>query len=118
MLPQGTAEKFLLAGLSSLKAIIYKGDDYISTMYNLTPEDAKAVIEYARQREEELVAERAAQQSAPAPKAVASASPEGDAGAAGTATEEAPVASEEAAKTETTEPAVQPEGSVAKDGAQ
>jgi transcription termination/antitermination protein NusA len=80
MLPQGVAEKFLLAGLTTLKSIIYKGADFLQTMHNLSPEDAQAVIEYATKREEEVASERAAAQAAAqgAKAAVASASPEGD----------------------------------------
>jgi len=64
MLPQGVAEKFLLAGLTSLKSIMYKGADYLQTMYSLTPEDSNALIEYAKKREEEIAAERATAQAA------------------------------------------------------
>jgi transcription termination/antitermination protein NusA len=83
MLPAGVAEKFLLAGLTSLKSIMYKGADYIQTMYSLTSEDANALMEYAKKREEEIVVERAEQQAAAQsaaaqPKPVVSASPEGE----------------------------------------
>lgn len=39
--PQGTAEKFLLAGLNNLKMILAKGADFMSTMYNLSRKKAK-----------------------------------------------------------------------------
>ena len=79
MLSQNVAEKFLLAGLTSLRAIIYKGSEHLQTMYGLSADDAAAILEYSKKREEELVAERAAAQAAAlgAIKAVASASPEG-----------------------------------------
>jgi hypothetical protein len=97
MLAQGTAEKFLLAGLTSLKAIIYKGADYIATMHNLSQDDANALIEYAKKREEEIAAERAAAAAQPAAKVAASASPdappaEGAPAEGATATAAAPVA--------------------------
>jgi len=83
MLPAGMAEKFLLAGLTSLRALLYKGAEHIETMYSLTPEEAAALIEYARKREEELAAERAAAQAEAAAlaalaKIAASATPEGE----------------------------------------
>jgi N utilization substance protein A len=92
MLPAGMAEKFLLAGLTSLKAIMYKGAEYIKTMHSLSEEDAQALMEYCKKREEEVAAERAeaqasAQASAGAAKAAAaaaaSASPEGETVGAG-----------------------------------
>jgi len=91
MLPAGVAEKFLLAGLTSLRGILYKGAEFIKTMYNLSEEDSNALIEYARKREEELAQLRAEAQAAAASaprtvaasaapvEVVASASPEGDA---------------------------------------
>ncbi|MFH0939267.1 MAG: transcription termination/antitermination protein NusA, partial [Planctomycetota bacterium] len=80
MLPQGMAEKFLLANLTSLRTVIYKGAEYLQTMYSLSETDAVAVIEYAKKREEELVAERVAAQSAPqsATQPVAGAISEGE----------------------------------------
>jgi transcription termination/antitermination protein NusA len=74
MLPQGVAEKFLLNGLTSLKAIVYKGPEFIGTMYGLSNDDANALMEYCRKRDEELVGERAA--AIAGAKAAASASPE------------------------------------------
>ncbi|HYG74713.1 MAG TPA: transcription termination factor NusA [Planctomycetota bacterium] len=88
MLPAGVAEKFLLAGLTSLKSLIYKGAEYLHTMYSLSEQDAQAVVEYARKREEELAAERSEAQAAAAAsgaKPVISASPEGDVNTAETA---------------------------------
>ena len=79
MLPQGVAEKFLLAGLTSLKSIMYKGADYIKTMYSLTDDDSNALIEYARKREDEIAQERSAAQAAAqaaGAKPVISASPD------------------------------------------
>jgi hypothetical protein len=81
MLPPGTAEKFLLAGLSSLRAIMAKGAEHLMTMYSLTEQDAKGLLEYAKKREEELVVERAAAaaqavQLAALAKVAASATPE------------------------------------------
>jgi transcription termination/antitermination protein NusA len=84
MLPQGVAERFLLAGLTSLKAILYKGPEFIGTMYGLSDEDAKALIEYCRTREDEIAEERASQP--PPAKHEVSASPDApiaEAGAAG-----------------------------------
>jgi N utilization substance protein A len=82
MLPAGTHEKFLLAGLTSLRAILMKGPDHLATMYGLSEQDAQAVFEYAKKREEELVVERAQAQAlaaaqASAAKAAISASPDG-----------------------------------------
>ena len=83
MLPAGMAEKFLLGGLTSLRAIIYKGAEFINTMHSLSAEDAAAVIEYCKKRDEELGTERAEAQAAAqasaaqARAAAASASPEG-----------------------------------------
>jgi N utilization substance protein A len=74
MLAQDMAEKFLLGGLTNLKAIIYKGADYIATMYSLSPADSEALIEYARRREEDVATERALTQGAA--KIAASASPD------------------------------------------
>ena len=74
-LPQGTIERFLLAGLNNLKAILYKGEDFMKTMYSLADEEAKALIEYAKKREEELVAEKAQAEAHVAP--AISASPDG-----------------------------------------
>ena len=78
MLPAGTAEKFLLAGLTSLRAILYKGADFLATMHNLTEQDATALIEYAKKREEEISQERAEAQAGAAQVKAASASPEGE----------------------------------------
>ena len=55
-LPAGVAERFLLAGLNNLKAIIYKGADFINTMYGVP--DAEALIEYCKQREYEISQEK------------------------------------------------------------
>ncbi len=83
MLPAGMAEKFLLGGLTSLRAIVYKGAEFIKTMHSLSDEDAAAVIEYCKKRDEELGTERAEAQAAAqataaqARAAAASASPEG-----------------------------------------
>lgn len=74
VIAQGVAEKFLLNGLTSLKAIMYKGPEFIGTMYGLSNEDADALMEYCRKRDEELVGERAA--AIAGAKAAASASPE------------------------------------------
>lgn len=94
MLPPGVAEKFLLAGLTSLRVIIGKGADHLTTMYSLSEEDAAAVVEYAKKREEVVVAERAAAaQAAALAKIAASATPEGDITVvAGVAAGEAPAA--------------------------
>jgi N utilization substance protein A len=79
MLPQGMAEQFLMAGLTNLKAIIYKGADFIQTMYSLSTEDAQALVDYAVKRDAEVAVERAAAQTAAQEaKAVVSASPEGE----------------------------------------
>lgn len=110
MLPPGTAEKFLLAGLTSLRGIMAKGTEHLMTMYSLSEQEANALVEYAKKREEELVAERAAQaaQLAAQAKVAASATPEGeiivDAGLAESAAPAAPAASAApAAAAETTE---------------
>ncbi|MGD0094682.1 MAG: transcription termination/antitermination protein NusA, partial [Planctomycetota bacterium] len=80
MLAAGMAERFLLAGLTSLRGILLKGSQHLMTMYTLTEQEAGAVIEYAKKREGELVAERAAQaaQMAAQAKVAASATPEGE----------------------------------------
>lgn len=84
MLPAGVAEKFLLAGLTSLHAIVFKGGEFIKTMYGLTDEDAVALIAYAKKRDEEIVVERAEAQVAAqlaasqARTVAASALPEGE----------------------------------------
>jgi len=106
MLPQGVAEKFLLAGLTSLKAILYKGPEFIGTMYGLTDDDAQALMEYCRKRDEEMAGERAAAAAA-SPKPVISASP----------TEAAPAAAE-ATPTEGAPAAEGAEGDKKKDSAQ
>lgn len=101
-LPEGTAEKFLLAGLNSLKAIIGKGEDFMQTMYSLTPEQAKGLIEYAKKREEEVAEEKAKAASQPPPSAVAPVEAAGESAAA------TPVES-----TETTETTSNPESGAA-----
>ena len=59
-LPEGMPEKFLLAGITSLRVLVAKGAEHLQTMYELSPETSAALLEYAKQREVELVAERAA----------------------------------------------------------
>src|SRR5262249_10899648 len=86
MLPAGMAEKFLLGGLTTLRSIVYKGAEFIKTMHNLSEEDANALIEYCKKRQDELDAERAAAQAAAqaqagAPKVPVSASPDEPVGA-------------------------------------
>jgi len=81
MLPAGMAEKFLLGGLTSLRAIAYKGADFVKTMHSLSDDDANALMEYCKKRQDELDAERAAAQAAAqaqagAPKVPISASPD------------------------------------------
>ena len=81
MLPAGTAEKLLLAGLTSLRSIIYKGADFLKTMHGLSEQDAIGLIEYSKKREGEIAQERAESQAAQASAAqakIASASPEGE----------------------------------------
>jgi N utilization substance protein A len=63
MLPAGMAEKFLLGGLTSLRAIVYKGAEFVKTMHSLSEEDANALIEYCKKRQDEVDAERAAAQA-------------------------------------------------------
>jgi N utilization substance protein A len=91
MLPAGIPEKFLLGGLTSLRAITFKGAEFIKTMHNLSEDDANAVIEYCKKRQDELDAERAAAQAAAqaqagAPKVPISASPDEPVAAAAAAT--------------------------------
>ncbi|MCY3024260.1 MAG: transcription termination factor NusA [Planctomycetota bacterium] len=119
MLPAGMAEKFLLAGLTSLKAILHKGAEYITTMYSLPEPDATALIEYAKKREEELVVERAQAQAAAqaaaaqaaAAKPAVSASPDGEitvaTGIGEAATSPTPDAQAPAAPAETPAPVAQ-----------
>ncbi len=57
-LAQGVAERFLLAGLNNLKSIIYKGADYMNTMYGLSDTEAVALIDYCKQREYEMATEK------------------------------------------------------------
>jgi len=120
MLPQGTAEKFLLAGLTSLKSILYKGADYIATMHSLSQEDSNALIEYAKKREEEIAAERAAAAATPAPKVAATVSSdappaEGAAPVDGAAPADGTPPAEDAVPAEDTTTTTVP---AAKDGAQ
>ena len=75
-LAQGVAERFLLAGLNNLKSIIYKGADFMHTMYSIGEAEAVALIEYCKKREEELVSEKAKAEAAVAP--AVSASPAGE----------------------------------------
>ncbi|MEI6232589.1 MAG: transcription termination factor NusA [Planctomycetota bacterium] len=56
--PQGIAERFLLAGLTNLKSLIYKGADFIHTMYGLSEPEAVAMIDYCKQREYEMATEK------------------------------------------------------------
>ncbi|HLX60122.1 MAG TPA: transcription termination factor NusA [Planctomycetota bacterium] len=74
-LPQATAERFLLAGLNNLKSIIYKGADFMHTMYSIGEAESVALIEYCKKREEEIASERVKAEAAAAP--AVSASPDG-----------------------------------------
>ena len=93
-LPTGTHEKFLLAGLNNLKAIVYKGADFMKTMYSLTDEESVGLIEYAKKREAEIVVERAQPQAsaAPEPAAVAEVAEDAEAAKAEGAPSESAVA--------------------------
>ncbi|MCZ7646784.1 MAG: transcription termination factor NusA [Planctomycetota bacterium] len=67
-LPDGVAEKMLINGITSLKAILAKGADYFQTIYDLDEDRAKALVEYAAARDQELLAERVQLQQTPAKK--------------------------------------------------
>jgi transcription termination/antitermination protein NusA len=59
-LAEGVHEKLLLNGIVSLRQIAAKGAEHFETMYSLSAEQAATLIEYAKKREEEVQAERAA----------------------------------------------------------
>jgi len=59
-LAEGVHEKLLLNGVVSLRQIVAKGAEHFETMYSLSPEQAATLIAYAKKREEEVQAERAA----------------------------------------------------------
>ncbi len=75
-LPAGTVERFLLAGLNTLKAITYKGADFMKTMYSLTDEQATGLIEYCKKRDAEAATEKLKEPAAASAAPEASASPE------------------------------------------
>lgn len=62
--PEGMPEKLLLNGITSLRTLLVKGADHLQTMYELSEEDAKALVEYAGKRQEEALAEYAAEEAA------------------------------------------------------
>ncbi|MCW8133140.1 MAG: transcription termination/antitermination protein NusA [Planctomycetota bacterium] len=99
--PEGLPEKLLLGGITSLKALIAKGAGHLEAMYSLTEKQAEALVEYAKNRETEMVAERqAAAEQAAADKA-----------AAAVAAATAAAAAQASASEEKTEAAPAPEGS-------
>jgi N utilization substance protein A len=59
-LAEGVHEKLLLNGIVSLRQIVAKGAEHFETMYSLSAEQAATLIAYAKKREEEMQAERAA----------------------------------------------------------
>lgn len=81
-LPKETLERFLLAGLNTLKAITYKGADFMQTMYSLTNEQAVELIDYCKRREVEVASEKAQAPAAASAGPDTSASPEASAAAA------------------------------------
>jgi N utilization substance protein A len=64
--PEGMHEKLLLSGIVSLHMIVAKGAEHFQTMYNLTPEQATVLVEYAKKREVDVQAERVAAAAAQA----------------------------------------------------
>ena len=76
-LPQGIAERFLLAGLTNLKSLIYKGADYLNTMYGLSETEAVELVDYCKQREYEMATEKT--KAEPAVHASAAPDPEREA---------------------------------------
>ncbi|MCX7806366.1 MAG: transcription termination factor NusA [Planctomycetota bacterium] len=90
MLPAGAAEKLLLSGLTSLRAIAAKGAQNLAALYGFGEELAKEIVEYAARRDAEIEAQRAAaaaQEAAASPMAegATGATAEGDAAAGSTA---------------------------------
>jgi N utilization substance protein A len=104
-LDAGVHEKLLLNGIVSLRQIVAKGGEHFETMYNLSGEQAATLIAYAKKREEEVQAERAAALTAQAEEKQAAAAL---AASAEQALAQAASAAEAAASTEP-----KPEGAVA-----
>jgi len=70
--PEGLPEKLLLGGITSLKILVAKGAGHLETMYGLSEPKSIELVEYAKQRETEIVSERqAAAEKAAADKAAA-----------------------------------------------
>jgi N utilization substance protein A len=60
MLPEGGAEKLLLSGLTSLRAIVNRGVQNLVSLHGLNEELARSIVEYAAKRDAEIEAQRAA----------------------------------------------------------
>ncbi|MBE7463910.1 MAG: transcription termination/antitermination protein NusA [Planctomycetes bacterium] len=74
-IPENITEKMLLGGITSLKQILARTADHFQTIYDLSPEQAQALLEYAAQRDKEMEEERAKIQQAPARRPAAAAAP-------------------------------------------
>ncbi|GMV80293.1 MAG: hypothetical protein AMXMBFR7_14770 [Planctomycetota bacterium] len=74
-IPENITEKMLLGGITSLKQILARTADHFQTIYDLSPEQAEALLEYAAQRDKEMEEERAKIQQAPARRPAAAAAP-------------------------------------------
>lgn len=75
LLPEGLGEKLILNGIQSLRQLAHKGAEHLTVMYEVPEETARALVEYAEKRQEEVEAERAAaEQEAAAARAAEAAS--------------------------------------------
>ncbi len=68
-------EKLLLNGIVSLRSVVAKGADHFETMYDMSHDDAVALVEFAAKRQAEVQAERAAEEAAAPKKSAKSAKP-------------------------------------------
>jgi len=66
-LVEGMIEKLLLGGITSLRIMILKGSDHLQALYGIGKEEADGLVDYAKNREQELVNERAAAEAAATP---------------------------------------------------